>query len=494
MTAAFATLVQQEAAKASLALGSAFVLVRWTSQLMQESAKDKTLWDAFGKDLITALNNALNTLLSSDPKDSTRGTAIRVSRRAFRAVFKSPFGDEAINEYVNKLSAKATTPTPKNAITLGIVAGVSKRLPDRSATLEAKKQDFIAFYLREFLGSKVQLPQYLATGLKDFFGSYLTLDEVRKDVVPPIEKSLLRAPEVVLNDLVAPMFASLPAEYDLSEILSSNLLKPLLSNIKSSNAVVRNGAVHTFSVIAKRCADEQLVEKIADEILNPLKTNKVPSADQKVIHSQMLSALNANSALAAKVPQGMVGVAGKETNELAASAEMSAIIKYIVHALQKDLTVDKTVVDAFSKGIAEKRMLLRRTWTLGLATIVWSLNDEELSKSNTAAFFDPCVGKLIDSFNEVLANPSQASQNGQVSAGCAATAIFVSRVPLMSGLQNTALVKKASVADKALALEPKPSFMLSARIYSKLTAEEDLIWLVRALSASCQSFLNQMKP
>lgn len=144
VTAAFATLVQQEAAKASLAPGSAFVLVRWSSQLMQESAKDKTLWDAFGKDLVTALNNALNTLLSSDPKDSTRGTAIRVSRRAFRAVFKSPFGDEAINECVNKLSAKATTPTPKNAITLGIVAGVSKRLPDRSATLEARKQDYIA--------------------------------------------------------------------------------------------------------------------------------------------------------------------------------------------------------------------------------------------------------------------------------------------------------------------------------------------------------------
>jgi hypothetical protein len=95
VTTAFATLVHREAAKASIAPGSAFVLVRWSSQLMQESAKDKTLWDAFGKQLITALTNALNTVLSSDPKDSTRGTAIRVSRRAFRAVFKSSFGDDA---------------------------------------------------------------------------------------------------------------------------------------------------------------------------------------------------------------------------------------------------------------------------------------------------------------------------------------------------------------------------------------------------------------
>jgi hypothetical protein len=451
---------------------------------MQESAKDKTLWDAFGKQLIPALTNALNTVLASNPKDSTRSTAIRVSRRAFRAVFRSQFGDEAINESVNKLSGKATTPTPKNAVTLGIVAGVSKRIPGRSATLEARKQDYIAFYLREFLSSKVHLPQYLATSLKDFFGSYLTLDEVRKDVVPPIEKSLLRAPEVVLNDLVAPMFAALPAEYDLSEILSSNLLKPLLSNIKSSNATVRNGAVHTFSVIAKRCTDDQLVEKIADEILNPLKTNKVPSADQKVIHAQMLLALNANTSLATKVPQGLVGVAGKETNEPAASAEMTAIIKYVVYALQKDLDVDKTVVDAFSKGIAEKRMPLRRTWTLGLAMIIWTLNADELAKSNTAAFFDPCVGKLIDSFNEVLANPSQASQNGQISVACAATALFVSRAPLMTSLQNTLLIKKAGVAEKALTLEPKPSFMLSARVYSKMTAEDDLIWLVRALAAA----------
>ena len=62
---------------------------------MQDSASDKALWDAFGKDLVTALNNALNVLLASSPKDSTRATAVRVSRRAFRAVFRSSFGDEA---------------------------------------------------------------------------------------------------------------------------------------------------------------------------------------------------------------------------------------------------------------------------------------------------------------------------------------------------------------------------------------------------------------
>lgn len=475
--------MEQEAAKASIAPANAFVLVRWISQLLQDSAGDKSLWDAFGKKLVVALTNALNNLLSSGPKDSTRATAVRVSRRAFRAVFKGQFGDDAINECVTALSTKAATPTPKNAITLGIVAGVSKRISNRSATLESRKQDYIAFYLREFLGSKVHLPQYLATSLKDFFGSYLTLEDVRKDIVPSMEKSLLRAPEVVLNDLVAPMFASLPAEFDLSEILSSNLLKPLLSNIKSSNPTTRNGAVHTFTVIAKRCDDEKLVEKVADEILTPLKTNKVPAADQKVIHAQMLSALNPNAQLASKIPQGLVAVTSKETNEVAASAEMNAIVKAVIYALQKDLTVDKTVIDAFAKGLAEKRLPLRRTWTVGLATIMWSLTEEDLSKENVAVLFDACAGKLVDAFNEVAANPSQAAQNGQVSVACVATTLCVSKAPIMSASQSKGVLQKASIAEKALTLEPKPSFLLTSRVYSKMTTEEDLVWLVRALAA-----------
>jgi len=71
-----------------------------------------------------------------------------------------------------------------------------------------------------------------------------------------------------LNDLVAPMFASLPAEYDLSEILSSNLLKPLLSNIKSSNAVVRNGA-RGFYLEASMVPNENNCWIIGDQNSNP---------------------------------------------------------------------------------------------------------------------------------------------------------------------------------------------------------------------------------
>lgn len=460
------------------------MLVRWSSQLIQVAAKDKALWESYGRKLVPALTDALNTLLGSGPKESTRTTAIRVTRRAFRTLFKSSFGDEAINECVATLSAKAATPAPKNAVTLGVIAGVCKRIPNRTATLDARKPDYISFYLREILGSKVQLPQYLGTSLKDFFSSFVSLEDVSKELVPPMEKSLLRAPEVVLNDLVSPVFASLPAEYDLTDILASNLLKPLLSSIKSTNAAVRNGAVNTFAVISKRCNDEKALDKVVDEILNPLKTNKVPAADHRAIHAQLLSALNPSPRLASKVPQGLVAVAVKEANEAAASAEISAVAKYVTFALKNGVSLDKTVVDAFAKGVAEKKLPMRRVWALRLGDIIWSLSDHDVTKDGTPLLLDPSIGKLIDAFNDVLANPVPAVQNGQVSVACAATALCLAKAPNVPKLQSDAAIKKAGIADKALALEPKPSFLLSARVFTKLTTEEDLVWLARALAAT----------
>ena len=41
-----------------------------------------------------------------------------------------------------------------------------------------------------------------SNALHDFFDTFPTLDELRKEIIPPIEKALLRAPEVVLNNTV----------------------------------------------------------------------------------------------------------------------------------------------------------------------------------------------------------------------------------------------------------------------------------------------------
>ncbi|KAK5117180.1 hypothetical protein LTR85_008948 [Meristemomyces frigidus] len=474
----------KEADKPGIAPANAFVLIRWSSLLIQHAAAKQALWNAWGRKLLAVLTSALDLLLASDPKDSTRSTALRVSRRALRTVAKAQFGAEALDNCISALTAKGASPTPQNALLLGVVAGVCRRLPERRQAVESRKEDFIAFYLREMLGSRVQLPAYLATALQDFWSGFVTSEDLKKDVVPAVEKALLRAPEVVLNDLVSPMVLALPDDLDLSEFLASNLMKPLLSNIKSTNVTIRNGALRTFNAIAPRCHDDKFVGKVADEILTPLKTNKVTSVDQRVMHAEMLGALQPSTSLSAKVAQGLSAVASKEANEAAASAETETFVKHVVYALEHDVKLETAIIDGFAKGLAEKRLPMRRLWALRLADVIWSLDDDTLAKEPSAALLDACIGKLVDIFNEVATNPLPAIQSGQVSVACATTALCLSKVPIMSKLKNTSIVKKASITERALVFEPKPSFLLNPRIYTKLTAEDELRWCQRALTAT----------
>lgn len=473
--------IQNESTKPAIAPANAFVLVRWASLVLQHTARDKSSWDSLGKKALIILTNSLNTLLGSGAKQSTIATALRVSRRAFRLLARSEHGTATLDESIVFLSAKGSTPLSKNAVTLGIISAVCKRLANMDAVIEARKQDYIGFFARELLGSRVQLPAFIGNALRDFFGGFVNLQDLEKEIIPAVEKSLLRAPEVVLNDLVAPTVASLPKEIDLSGILVSNLLKPLLFNVKSGNAAIRDGAARTFTVIAKRCGDAKLVEKAVEEILSPLKSNKVASADQRVLHAQMLASLEPSEGSTAKVLQDLVPVASKETNENAAAAEMRALGVFVRYALEEKVKVSNAVSEAYAKGLAEKRLPIRRLWAVSLAEIMWHVPETALADDSIAAFLDPSIGKLLDVFNEVASNPLPAVQSGQVTVAHITLAICLSKVPKSSGLKSGSAIKKAVIGDKALTLEPRPSLLLNPRVYTKLTTEDDFRWFMRAL-------------
>ncbi|KAF2763941.1 ARM repeat-containing protein [Teratosphaeria nubilosa] len=478
---AFVAEIEKEAAKPSIAPANAFVLVRWSSLLIQHAAAEKSLWDGWGQKALGALTNALNTLLASGAKESTVSTVFRVSRRALRSLAKTTHGADALAECITTLTTKGPIPSSKNALPLGVIAGVCKRLPDRMAVLEQRQQDYFAFYLREFLGSRTQLPAYISNALRDFWSGFVSLEDLKKEVTPAIEKSLLRAPEVVLNDLVAPVVLALPQDMDLADILASRLTKPLLANLKSTNAAVREGAVRTFSAVASRSHDDKLVETSADEILSPLRSSKVTVADQRVLHAQMLGSLQPRDELAHKVLQGIVPIASKEASEPAASAEISTIVKYVSHIIGSDGKLDAAVVDAFAKGLADKRLPQRRLWTLRLGDLIWSLPDDALQSDSAAALVDAAIGKGVDLFNEVVANPNPAVASGQISPAATVVALCLTKVAIMPKLKNTSIAKKAGIADKSLVLDPKPSFILNPRIYSKLAGEDDFRWYERSL-------------
>lgn len=465
--------------------------MEWCSTLLQCFAEVPEHWSKYGLDIVTADARLLATVLSNTSRKEQRVShgALIFTWRALRKLFRSSIGEEALTKSIATLTTKQSSPTASNAVFLGAIAGTSARLETIKPIFERQKQEFYTFYIREIVGSRTQLPNHISNALHDFFNTFVTLDELRGKVIPPVEKALLRAPEVVLNDLITPMILALPETMDLSTVLHSNLLKPLLSNVKSTNPVIRAGVLRTFQALASRAYDDTLVGKVADELLNPLKQGKVPAADHKVLHAQMLLALNGSVPLAQKVPVGIVPVCLKEPNEQAAAAELSAMVKHLTFGLEHDVPLDKALTDATIKGLTDKRVPIRRLWALRTSEIWWDLSPEVLSQTEVLAFCQASLPRLVEIFQEVVANPVPSTQNGLVTVGYFVTSLLLSKVRTLDDAKLNAVFKKSDVLSHVLAAQPKLSFLLSPRVYTKLTTEDDIKIAIRALSSVAPSLV-----
>ena len=479
--------LQQECAKKGIAHANAFVLNDWCSVLLLQFAKSPERWAKHGLYVALANARALETCVGAG-SDRRAGriadSALVSARRALRAIFRSDaIGQDALSKLVTTLTAKAAAPTAGNAVFLGVIAGVSSRLSTVKPLVESHKQDYYTYYTREIVGSRSQLPDHISNALHDFFESFPTLEELRKDVFQPIEKALLRAPEIVLNDIVSPMILALPGSMDLSDILLGNMLKPLLSNVKSTNPVIRAGALRTFKSLASRSKDDDKIDKVADEVLNPLKQGKVSGADQKVLHAQMLAVLPESAALSRKVPVGIAPVALKEPSEPAVLAELSAMTAHLNFGLANGVALDKTVSDAFIKGMADKRVPVKRLWAIRAADIWWNLSEEQQAQADVLAFCQATLPKLVELWQDVNTNPLPATQSGLVTVGHYVTALLIDRVQNMKDEKLGSIFKKSDIISQSIATQPKPSFILNPKVYSKLSTEEDVSIALRALNA-----------
>lgn len=479
--------IRQEVAKPGIATSNAFVLLEWCSVLSQNLA-GTTHWEKFGKDVLLAEADALEKCCAPTSKAGVAQSALVVARRGFRKLVSIPESREkTITESVQALSAKNAQPSLRNALMLGVVAGVCSRKPESKPILEKLKGHYFTFYTREIIGSKTQVPKHLAAGLSDFFSAFVELEEFEKEVVLPLEKGLLRAPEIVLNDLITPLVESLPKEWDLSKILQGHLLKSLLSNLKSSNATIRAGAVTAFRVVADRCHDNDLMDKVTDEIVNPLKGGKLATAEHRILHCEMLLSTPMSASAAAKISAALPAPIGKEGNETALAAEASTLSKAVKTLLSESTEVPKAVNDAFAKGLVDKKLPARRVWVLSTGEVLKSFNSIDAQSVAVIKFAEAVLPPLFDTYNDVLSNPLKSSQDGTISAAYVVCSIGEVSLQNESSQKLSALFNKFSIPKQCLQQEPKPSFLLNPRVYTKLSSDDDTRWLYRALAAVAAS-------
>lgn len=485
--------LKAESSKAGLASTNAFALVEWCAFLLQDFSAFSAWWNRWALELIIADAQLLELCVGSTVRRSVKRSALTLTRRAFQAILSThPPRAATIGDAVRQLmSASKATSAARNAIYLGLLAGVCARLSHARPMIEELKPKIYEFYVREILGSRIPVPQHIAKGLEDFFFHFSTEDELLKEIIPAVEKALLRAPEVVLHNVVPALVGSVSPKIDLSNILYTGLLKPLLSNIKSTNGIVRDGALLTFQVTASRCSNEAILAMIVDEILNPLESPKILNTDQRVIHAQMLAAMPSTPALRKRIPNGLAQVALKEPNENALDAETTALMKHVCAALAETIKVDELIVNAISKGLADKKPSVRRIWALRTGELLWNLpaakyETKEVLPIVRAVF--PHLGKI---WEEGTANPLAAVQNGLTVASYIFTAIFRSRLAVMRREDLLEINQLAKLSKQSLNLNSRTLFLVNHRIYIKLTTEDDLIWFLRALVATTDDIIRE---
>ena len=482
---------KKEASKQGLARSNAFVLVEWGAILLQHCAEDRRTWDKYGNDLILSHAQILELCCASDSRQGIKQSALVATRRALRRIFRDEVkGEVAITSIVSHLTSKTQTLGVKSAVLLGVVAGVCARLPFRRPALESQKSHIYSFYVREIIGSRLKLPNHIVNSLADFFADFTTDDDLRTIVVPAIEKGLLRAPEVILDDLVTPLVKSLPLTVDLTQLLSEHLLKPLLSNIKSQNVAIRNGAMSAFTVIISRCNDQSYLERIADEIMLALSTSKLLTAEQRTLHARMLSLISLLPSPTEIICTSLAAIIAKEANEGALGAEALALTHQFSLLCDSGFEIGSktslSVIDVFCKGMSDKGAMSRRTWALRAGDLLWTLKDRVRGGPTETYVVETLAPRALEIFEEAVHNPQAAIQSGLATAACVFTALWKYLLGMVDDSVLKEAISKAKVFDRVVTANSKLSFLFNHRMYAKLSTNEEYVWMIRALVASSE--------
>lgn len=473
--------LQAESKKARLAPGSLYSLIELCSIYIQGLAVSLSLWNRYGTGAVAIDALLLDKFLACRPNRSRKLSALFAIRAQLRALFdNAEVGKCAIRDAIHHLASKDSLSTGAAPL-LGEIAGVAQTSPLMRSLVEDSRDEYANFYTRDILGSRTTVPAHAADGLRSFFSSYVTPEFLREQIIPAFEKSVLRAPEVVLNDLVTPLIESLPPEFDLSDVLAHHLLKPLLSNTKSSVPIVREGSLSALGMLASRSSDVSELSQAVQDIIKNLKESK--AVDQRSLYSSMLTSFKPSQTLSPLLLSELSSIALKETNDIVLENQARVVAKHATQVLSLHQDLEPTVMKLIHVGHTDKKPVLRRIWAMQTGYILLDLPVDSLCQTPVSRFIDSTFDSMTSSWNEVLKNPIPSAQSGLVTLGYVVIATLLGLGESASKDSFDASRKKFSVDKLLKGSEANNFFLFNPKVLAKLINEEDIGWLVRAIYA-----------
>ncbi|KAG1831619.1 armadillo-type protein [Suillus variegatus] len=442
-----------------------FVLLSWACGLYATCLRSSPgftsspLWKVLVEIFATLLDMQLNR--STRTKPTMQKSAFVRTRRALRSV------PEELPTLMATLVAQAkSSQTPLIQISLlSSAVDVTLRLKnvkDKSLT---------------------QIPSAIKSALHDFIETCVTSSDLTATVLPAMEKALLRSPEYSLSVIADFLLAY---SHNLDSVTFKKLLTASLNSAKSSNPAVRTNATGLFKVLISKGIDSISVGAALTDVLTPPKTGKTTGPEHRLTLYAMLATMPPSAEVSATVVQNVPQLLVKESNDAAIEVLVSIMAVHLTFILKANMEVPTDATAVIAKEMTNTKPVVRRAFVSIAGSALW--NVDRVDTDAVLAFSTGIISALETNLKVVTANPLTAAVGPL--EGYVALALFMG--PLTNtGKFGDIITRNASI-EVLTGTQAKPSFVISDKIYQKLTDVEDELWLLRAANLSLFRLKNEL--
>ncbi|KAG1774599.1 armadillo-type protein [Suillus placidus] len=465
-----------------------FVLLSWACGLYATCLRSSPgftsspPWKVLVEIFATLFDMQLNR--STRTKPTMQKSAFVRTRRALRSA------PEELPVLMATLVAQAkSSQTPLIQISLlSTAVDVTLRLKnvkDESLTQipPAIKNDILNLYTTCVVMSKNPVPSHSSSALHDFIGTCVTSSDLTAAVLPTMEKALLRSPEYSLSVIADFLLAY---SHNLDSAAFRKLLTASLNSAKSNNPVVRTNAIALFKVLISKDIDSTSVGAALTDVLVLPKTGKTTGSEHRLTLYAMLATMPPSTEVSVTVVQNVPQLLLKETNDAAVGVLASIMAVHLTFILKANIEVPADATTVIAKEMTNTKPVIRRAFVSITGSALW--NVDTVDTDAVLAFSTGITSALETNLKVVTANPLTAAV-GPLEG-------YVALALLMGPLTNTRkfgdIIARNTSIEVLTGTQAKPSFIISDKIYQKLTDVEDELWLLRAVNLSLFRLKNEL--
>ncbi|QLQ79607.1 hypothetical protein HG537_0C02540 [Torulaspora globosa] len=299
-----------------------------------------------------------------------RQSILQSTSKALVSLFALNNAEERFDLILNILLRDNKNSLPVSGIILlmGALTQASLQLLSSKPAIHNLLKEKYADEYCSFIGKEVVLAKdppsvfSLEICLKPFLNEFVDENKLKLQILPNLEKAILRTPLFGLN-FSTELYSGVDAQQiDLLHFfVSSKLMPQCFSSLKSAKEEVKNASLSSMltllSNIKKAQTQEDDLLRLVDEISKNIKSNM--NAEYKTIASDIIFAIPTYSKkVSLKILALLTTYIPKEANEVSLNHMLCAFFLHYFSLEESDPAFNKII----TVGFAEKKQNLRKLW------------------------------------------------------------------------------------------------------------------------------------